>query len=347
MTTARRVMQGPARWLLPLCGLVVLAGGLIAASAGGWLHRGSPQASATLTPADPGADMPVPKQHSSSSFSTTRVTGIEIPLRVGLEAHVQAPLGAVLAFYRTELPKRGWEEKPDGTVVAADHAQLAFVSPKGPATLKLGRAKGETIVDLVQRNTEAVAKANFLPMPGQARLIFGYLAPDVASLAINGQTIKNGDDLVNIITAKHPGSTVQVGYLRSGVKNTVTCGIANRNQTVNAMTGQGNGPSQNGPSQQQTGPDKLGITAVALPQTFGGKGLHGVLVQGIKPGSFADEIGLQPGVVITEVNKTAVNSVTDYNNAVSSLKSGQDIVLSVVTNPRNPNGNFYVGGTLP
>jgi len=190
MTTARRVMQGPARWLLPLCGLVVLAGGLIAASAGGWLHRGSPQASATLTPADPGADMPVPKQHSSSSFSTTRVTGIEIPLRVGLEAHVQAPLGAVLAFYRTELPKRGWEEKPDGTVVAADHAQLAFVSPKGPATLKLGRAKGETIVDLVQRNTEAVAKANFLPMPGQARLIFGYLAPDVASLAINGQTIK-------------------------------------------------------------------------------------------------------------------------------------------------------------
>uniref|UniRef100_UPI0030C6B978 hypothetical protein n=1 Tax=Bradyrhizobium sp. TM233 TaxID=2599801 RepID=UPI0030C6B978 len=190
MTTIKPVMRGPARWLLPLCGLALLAGGLIAASAGGWMPHLSPHTSAALTPADPDADMPVPKQHSSSSSNTTHVTGIEIPLRVGLEAHVQAPLTAVLAFYRTELAKRGWQEKPDGTVVAADHAQLAFVSPKGPATLKLGRAKDETIVELVQRNTEAVAKANFLPMPGRARLIFGYLAPGVASLAINDQTIK-------------------------------------------------------------------------------------------------------------------------------------------------------------
>ncbi|MHC2819887.1 hypothetical protein ACVMBY_003447 [Bradyrhizobium huanghuaihaiense] len=190
MTTVRRAMRGPARWLLPLCGLALLAGGLVAASAGGWIPHPSPQTSTALTPADPDADLPVPKQHNSSSSNTTHVTGIEIPLRVGLEAHVPAELSAVLAFYRTELARRGWEEKPDGAVVAADHARLAFVSPKGPATLELGRAKGETTVDLVQRNTEAVAKANFLPMPGQARLIFGYLRPDVATLTINGQTIK-------------------------------------------------------------------------------------------------------------------------------------------------------------
>jgi len=190
MTTVRRVMRGPARWLLPLCGLALLAGGLVAASAGRWMPHPSPQTSAALIPADPDADLPVPKQHNFSSSNTTHVTGVEIPLRVGLEAHVPAQLSDVLAFYRRELAKRGWEERPEGTVVAADHAQLAFVSPKGPATLKLGRAKDETNVDLVQRNTEAAAKANLLPKPGQARLIFGYLAPDVASLVINDQTIK-------------------------------------------------------------------------------------------------------------------------------------------------------------
>ncbi|SEO22132.1 hypothetical protein SAMN05443254_12223 [Bradyrhizobium sp. OK095] len=183
-------MRGPTRWLLPLCGFALLAGSLVAASAVGWMPHPSPLTSAALTPANPDADMPVPKQNNFFSSNTTHTTGIEVPLRVGLEAHVQAQLSDVLAFYRTELAKRGWEEKPDGAVVAADHAQLAFAAPKGPATLKLGRAKDETTVSLVQRNTEAAAKANVLPMPGRARLIFGYLVPNVASLTINDQTIE-------------------------------------------------------------------------------------------------------------------------------------------------------------
>lgn len=218
MTTIKPVMRGPARWLLPLCGLALLAGGLIAASAGGWLPYPSPHISAALAPADPDADMPVPEQHNFSRSSTTHVTGIEIPLQVGLEAHVQAQLSDVLAFYRRELAKRSWEEKPDGTVVAADHAQLAFASPKGPATLKLGRAKDETIVSLVQRNTEAAAKANFLPMAGQARLIFGYLAPDVASLVINDQTIRIAGGENHPQTLDLPPGTYSYALLVSGYR---------------------------------------------------------------------------------------------------------------------------------
>ena len=218
MTTARRAMRGPARWLLPLCGLALLAGGLVAASAGRWMPHPSPQTSTALTPADPDADMPVPKQHNFSSSNTTHVTGIEIPLRVGLEAHVQAQLSDVLAFYRTELAKRGWEEKPDGAVVAADHVQLAFASPKGPATLRLGRAKDETIVSLAQRNTEAAAKANFLPIAGQARLIFGYLAPDVASLVINDQTIKIASGENHPQTLDLPPGTYSYALLVSGYR---------------------------------------------------------------------------------------------------------------------------------
>ncbi|MGY3428086.1 heme A synthase [Bradyrhizobium sp. F1.13.4] len=61
MATVRRMMRGPARRLLPLCGVVLLAGGLAAASAGGWIPHPWPQTSAALTPADPGADMPVPE----------------------------------------------------------------------------------------------------------------------------------------------------------------------------------------------------------------------------------------------------------------------------------------------
>ena len=103
-------------------------------------------------------------------------------------------------------------------MVAADHVQLAFASPKGPATLKLGRAKDETIVSLVQRNTEAAAKANFLPIAGQARLIFGYLAPDVASLVINDQTIKIAGGENHPQTLDLPPGTYSYALLVSGYR---------------------------------------------------------------------------------------------------------------------------------
>jgi serine protease Do len=166
--------------------------------------------------------------------------------------------------------------------------------------------------------------------------------------SVDGKPIKNGDELVDIITAKHPGSTVKIGYLRNGQQQSATVGIADRNKTVSALNGpNNNGPNENGPGgEEESGPDKLGITAVNVPQQFAGKGIHGVLIQQVKPGSFADEIGLSSGVVINKINTTDINNKTDYNNAVSSLKSGQDVVVSIV-DPRQPNGNFFRGGTLP
>ncbi|MBR0843829.1 hypothetical protein JQ607_26845 [Bradyrhizobium liaoningense] len=225
MTTVRRGTKVPARWRLFACGLFLLASCVVASSVIGWMRQPPLKSSSPLTPADTGADMPVPKQHNRSSFKTTHAPGVEAPLRVGLEAHVQAELGDVLAFYRTELLKRGWQEKPDGAVVAADHAQLAFVSPKGPATLKLGRAKDETTVDLVRSDTEAAARANVLPTLGQARLIFGFLAPDMASLAINNQTIKIAGGVNHPQTLDLPPGTYSYGLLLSGrlvSTNTIT-----------------------------------------------------------------------------------------------------------------------------
>src|SRR5262249_33638554 len=106
-----------------------------------------------LTP-NPDKAMPVPMESSFSSFNTTVTHGIKAPLPIKLEAGVPVKLGNVLAFYRTELGKLGWQEKPDGTVVGADHAQLAFASPQGQALLKLGRKNGNTSVNLVAKNSD-------------------------------------------------------------------------------------------------------------------------------------------------------------------------------------------------
>lgn len=166
--------------------------------------------------------------------------------------------------------------------------------------------------------------------------------------SIDGKPIKDGDELVSIISAMHPGSSAKVGYVRSGKQDTASVTIADRTKTVSALNGPSAQPGEdNGPGEQETGPDKLGITAVSVPQQFASRGVHGVLIQSVKPGSFADEINLGPGVVITEVNKTPVGNKAEYTAAINALKSGQDVVFSIM-DPRQPNsGSFYRGGTLP
>lgn len=139
---------------------------------------------------DPDSALPVPTQHSSSGLSSTKFPGSDQSFRTELEASIPAELGEVLAFYRTELTKRGWQEKADGAIVTAERAELAFTSPEGPAVLKLGRARDETTVSLMQRNPQAAAKADIMPKAGQARLMLGNMGPKEASLTINNQTVK-------------------------------------------------------------------------------------------------------------------------------------------------------------
>ncbi|WP_339029521.1 hypothetical protein WI604_00960 [Bradyrhizobium symbiodeficiens] len=139
---------------------------------------------------DPDAALPVPTQRSSSGVSSTKFPGSNQSFRTELEASIPAEISDVLAFYRAELTKRGWQEKTEGATVTAEWAELAFTSPDGPAILKLGRARNETTVSLVQRNPQAAAKADIMPKAGQARVVLGNMGAKEASLTINKQTVK-------------------------------------------------------------------------------------------------------------------------------------------------------------
>ena len=165
--------------------------------------------------------------------------------------------------------------------------------------------------------------------------------------SINGRTIKDGDDLVSDISARKPGSSIQLGYLRDGRTAAATVTIGDRAQTSLAMGANDdeNGPEKSGPDASQT---KVGLTVTDLPSNAP-SGLQGVLIQSVKPGSFADELrpGVIPGLVITAVNRKPVHNKREYDEIVSSLKSGADLVFEVI-DPKQPKaGGDLVGGTLP
>ena len=182
-------------------------------------------------------------------------------------------------------------------------------------------------------------------VPGKAADKAG-LKPNDVIVSVDGKPIKDGNDLVDNITPRHPGSTVTIGYLRGGEKRTTTCTIDNRVDTENAANG-GSGESTPGAPGANPGKTKLGLTVTDLPGNAP-SGFHGVMIQSITPGSFADELDppVGPGVVIEGINRKPIQDKAQFDAMVSGLKSGDDVVLQVAY-PNSGGQTTLTGGVIP
>jgi serine protease Do len=173
----------------------------------------------------------------------------------------------------------------------------------------------------------------------------GMQAGDVI-VSIDGRNIKDGDDLVADISARHVGSSVKLGYLRDGKQNSANVIIGDRAKTYAAIAGEDDDTPA--PQEADAGQGKLGITVAAIPPAVSAKigSKSGVMVTSVRPGSFADEIGLSKLAVITAINKKPVTDEASYRAIVATLKPKDDVVF-VIQSPTQKGFNSYVGGTLP
>jgi len=188
MRTARPGAHIRDHWLAVGCGLLLLAVCMLGASASAWVPHLTPLFSAGLA-LDPSAALPAPARYSFRSTHTTEMAGIEAPLRTRLQTTVSADLADVLAFYRNELGRRGWQEQPDGTIAERGHIRLAFAAPLGPAQLELRKTDSGTSVDLVQKNRETATRARVMPRPGQAAVMFSNLCETETIITLDGQAV--------------------------------------------------------------------------------------------------------------------------------------------------------------
>ncbi len=166
--------------------------------------------------------------------------------------------------------------------------------------------------------------------------------------AIDGKDIKSGDDLVADIASRKPGSKVKLAFVRNGKKQEATVTIGDRSKIFAARLGEeSEDQSEEAPKASKFGVTVRNITpdlADRLSITPG----KGVVVSDVKQGSFAEDIGLNRGDVVLEVNKQPVNTPDDFNKIESSLKSGQDVVFLVrPRGSRAQDGTVFLAGTLP
>jgi serine protease Do len=171
------------------------------------------------------------------------------------------------------------------------------------------------------------------------------LKPGDIITQVDGRPIKDGDDLVNEIASRKPGSSIRLGFLRDGKPTDTTVTVGDRDKVFAEVAAQqGNAtPDEQG----DLGETKLGIVVREAPPAVAGR-LHaqGMVVQSVRAGSFADLSGLEPGLLIVRINKQSTSTKAQYDAVVSKLKTGDDVAFEVM-DPRRPNdGINYLGGTM-
>jgi serine protease Do len=180
--------------------------------------------------------------------------------------------------------------------------------------------------------------------PGGPAEKAGLKAGDIIT-TLDGRSIKDGDDLVNEIASRRPGSSIRLGLLREGKQTDATVTIGDRDLVFaeNGKQSAEEGTNEKG----DPGEAKLGIVVREVTPATAAK-LHasGMVIQSVRSGSFADLQELEPGWVIIRINKQPTGNKEQFDAVVSKLKTGDDVVFEVM-DPRHPDqGINYVGGTL-
>ncbi|HET9838043.1 MAG TPA: Do family serine endopeptidase [Candidatus Angelobacter sp.] len=218
--------------------------------------------------------------------------------------------------------------------VARGSIGVEFSAQPNPAVLRVYGVKQGVPITNVRPDSPA-AKAG---LQGEDTII-----------AVNGKPVKSGDELVNIISATRPGNKINLTYMRNGQQKEAAVMVADRAKLFADRTADMG--SDDTPEDTQPQPTRLGLTvkpvSPEMAERFGTPEGKGVQVVDVKPGSFADDLQLQPGMIILKVNKQPVNSEEDFRKATQQLKSGQDVVFLVHAGRGANGGNTFISGTLP
>ncbi|HEY6332237.1 MAG TPA: trypsin-like peptidase domain-containing protein, partial [Blastocatellia bacterium] len=175
----------------------------------------------------------------------------------------------------------------------------------------------------------------------------GMRAMDII-LSVDGQRIKNTQDLISRIASHPAGTQTTITYIRDGQLTTVPVTLDERKDAQAAnpskiRPGEGGADQHNqeepGSAQSPqlgSGPKPnikpgLGLTVITLtPQEAKARGIEGVrgaIVTFVDQHGVATSNDLRLDDVVVSINGKAVSSAEDFDQVARGLKSGDDVVI--------------------
>ena len=157
------------------------------------------------------------------------------------------------------------------------------------------------------------------------------VAPGDVIVGVNGQHVGNPRELAIDVSQVAPGNHAKLDVLRQGREQTIDVTVG----TLPA-DGSGHGTALANADGQGLGVSLSGITPNLRQQLDLADGTRGAVITEVKPGSAAEQAGLQPGDVITGVGEHAVTGTADASRAIrEQLKANQAVALRIVRSGEN------------
>jgi serine protease Do len=174
---------------------------------------------------------------------------------------------------------------------------------------QLGVREGALVTEVVSNSPAAKA---------------GIKSGDVI-VAVNGQKIKDSNDLQMAIMYRKPGERVTLTVVRD-------------KKTINVEVVLEERPAESAVAPSPQGVSKFGLTVqdvtAELKDRYGLTQVTGVVVVNVEPGSRAYWGGVQVGDLIIEVNRQPISSTADWNRIVSQLSEDEEVLLTVIRSGR-------------
>lgn len=167
--------------------------------------------------------------------------------------------------------------------------------------------------------------------PGSPAAKAGIERGDII-LDLNGQPVREPDDLSVHISELAPGTTIHLKIERQGQARELAVTLVQMTEKEEAASTRGSANSPlDGVQVQNLTPaiaQQLGVTS----------DVSGVAVTSVDPSSAAAGAGLSSGDVIEEINHKPIHNVRDYQNALAEAKSQSALLLV----NRSENTSFVV-----
>jgi serine protease Do len=151
------------------------------------------------------------------------------------------------------------------------------------------------------------------------------IEPEDVILAADGHEIGDNGDLSRYIASKAPGTEVALEVLRGGKRSTIS-------MTLGTFPDEPRGTlAREGTERPRLGMSVRDLTPGLAERLGLPSDTRGVLITDVETGEPAEEAGLRANFVIVSVNGETVESVDEFERAVTGLESGDRIRLRVLT----------------
>ncbi|MGZ5488285.1 MAG: PDZ domain-containing protein, partial [Candidatus Aminicenantales bacterium] len=137
---------------------------------------------------------------------------------------------------------------------------------------------------------------------------------------VNGEPVKNGDELRFKIADIKPGNKVDLTVVRDGKEMRVTAIV----DELEPVTEKG----QIASSEKDIGVSVIALTP-SIARRYGVRTTEGLLITDVRQGSEADRENLVADMIILEVNRKKMASVGDFDDILKKTASGDEVILLV------------------